>query len=77
MMKLPLQQAPWNLNEDELLKQIIEDFQKQNKGNKWSQIATTLNKISDQQVHRNGKQCRERWNNHLNPTINRYFPELP
>ncbi|CAD8082775.1 unnamed protein product [Paramecium sonneborni] len=71
MLKLPLQQAPWTLLEDNLLQKIIYEFQSQNKGNKWSQIATTLNKTNDQQVHRNGKQCRERWNNHLNPSINR------
>ncbi|CAD8189387.1 unnamed protein product [Paramecium octaurelia] len=71
MLKLPLQQAPWTLAEDNLLQKIIYEFQTQNKGNKWSQIATALNKANDQQVHRNGKQCRERWNNHLNPNINR------
>ncbi|CAD8085201.1 unnamed protein product [Paramecium sonneborni] len=71
MLKLPLQQAPWTLAEDNLLQKIISEFQSQNKGNKWSQIATSLNKANDQQVHRNGKQCRERWNNHLNPNINR------
>ncbi|KAM3146932.1 hypothetical protein pb186bvf_001086 [Paramecium bursaria] len=71
MMKLPLQQAPWSPTEDELLKKIIDDFQSMNRGNKWSMIATQLNKQSDTNVHRNGKQCRERWNNHLNPSINR------
>lgn len=55
MLKLPLQQAPWSPNEDEALVQIINDFQAQNKGNKWSQIATALNKLSDLNVHRNGK----------------------
>ncbi|CAD8087499.1 unnamed protein product [Paramecium primaurelia] len=71
MLKLPLQQAPWTLPEDDLLRSIIYDYQNLNKGNKWSQIATTLNKISESNIHRNGKQCRERWNNHLNPFINR------
>ncbi|CAD8092401.1 unnamed protein product [Paramecium sonneborni] len=71
MLKLPLQQAPWTLPEDEQLRSIIYDYQNQNKGNKWSQIATTLNQISASNIHRNGKQCRERWNNHLNPFINR------
>ncbi|CAD8181966.1 unnamed protein product [Paramecium pentaurelia] len=71
MLKLPLQQAPWGQNEDEALVRIISEFQAQNKGNKWSQIATELNKTTGLNVHRNGKQCRERWNNHLNPSINR------
>ncbi|CAD8082555.1 unnamed protein product [Paramecium primaurelia] len=71
MLKLPLQQAPWSKQEDDALLLIIQEYQKLNKGNKWSQIATTLNKRTDTSVHRNGKQCRERWNNHLNPSINR------
>ncbi|CAD8171291.1 unnamed protein product [Paramecium octaurelia] len=71
MLKLPLQQAPWGQNEDDALVRIISEFQAQNKGNKWSQIATELNKTTGLNVHRNGKQCRERWNNHLNPSINR------
>ncbi|CAD8177741.1 unnamed protein product [Paramecium octaurelia] len=71
MLRLPLQQAPWTRQEDDALLLIIQEYQKLNKGNKWSQIATSLNKRTDSSVHRNGKQCRERWNNHLNPTINR------
>ncbi|CAD8076759.1 unnamed protein product [Paramecium primaurelia] len=71
MFKLPLQQAPWTPVEDNILQTIIQDFENQNKGNQWSQMAQILNKINNQQVHRNGKQCRERWNNHLNPNINR------
>ncbi|CAD8172656.1 unnamed protein product [Paramecium pentaurelia] len=71
MLRLPLQQAPWTRHEDDALLLIIQEYQKLNKGNKWSQIATSLNKRTDSSVHRNGKQCRERWNNHLNPTINR------
>ncbi|CAD8100017.1 unnamed protein product [Paramecium sonneborni] len=71
MLRLPLQQAPWTKQEDDALLLIIQEYQKLNKGNKWSQIATSLNKHTDSIVHRNGKQCRERWNNHLNPSINR------
>ncbi|CAD8161912.1 unnamed protein product [Paramecium octaurelia] len=71
MLRLPLQQAPWTEEEDDALLLIIQEYQRLNKGNKWSQIATTLNKRTDTSIHRNGKQCRERWNNHLNPSINR------
>ncbi|CAD8171132.1 unnamed protein product [Paramecium octaurelia] len=71
IFKLPLQQAPWTPAEDNILQTIIQDFENQNKGNQWSQMAAILNKVNNQQVHRNGKQCRERWNNHLNPNINR------
>ncbi|CAK78545.1 unnamed protein product (macronuclear) [Paramecium tetraurelia] len=71
MLRLPLQQAPWTKEEDDALLLIIQEYQRLNKGNKWSQIATTLNKRTGKSIHRNGKQCRERWNNHLNPSINR------
>ena len=33
-------------------------------GASWAQIATQLN-------NRNGKQCRERWRNHLRPELNK------
>ncbi|XP_052211248.1 transcription factor MYB3R-3-like [Diospyros lotus] len=52
--------GPWTKEEDEL---IIELVSKQ--GNKkWSEVAKHL-------PGRIGKQCRERWHNHLNPEINR------
>mmetsp|Transcript_17984 Transcript_17984/g.13007 ORF Transcript_17984/g.13007 Transcript_17984/m.13007 type:complete len:104 (-) Transcript_17984:1447-1758(-) len=41
----------------------------------WNEIAETLNKKLN--TNRNGKQCRERWYNFLNPEINRepFTPE--
>ena len=57
----------WSNLEDELLISVIK------KGiEKWGQIANLLNK----EVHnglkiRTGKQCKERWNNYLNPDVNR------
>ncbi|KAL0425959.1 UNVERIFIED_CONTAM: Transcription factor R-1 [Sesamum radiatum] len=55
-----LVKGPWSKEEDDLL---IEFVQKQ--GNrKWSEIAEHL-------PGRIGKQCRERWCNHLNPDINK------
>ena len=39
---------------------------------KWRQIAIKLNeKIEDKSYMRTGKQCRERWENHLDPLITR------
>lgn len=59
---------PWSATEDELLVQIISE-----KGNKrqWKEIANELNSRSGSEVFRHGKQCRERWINHLDPDINR------
>ncbi|KAK9273325.1 hypothetical protein L1049_018134 [Liquidambar formosana] len=55
-----LVKGPWTKEEDDL---IVELVGKQ--GNKkWSEIAKSL-------PGRIGKQCRERWHNHLNPDINK------
>lgn len=57
----------WSELEDELLKKRIQ------KGcEKWGNIAKLLNR----KVHKNldirtGKHCKERWNNYLNPEVNR------
>ncbi|XP_057507924.1 transcription factor MYB3R-3-like isoform X2 [Actinidia eriantha] len=56
-----LVKGPWTKTEDEL---IIELFSKKHGNHKWSEIAKSL-------PGRIGKQCRERWYNHLNPEINR------
>lgn len=64
-----LSKAPWTQEEDEVLVQVIND-----KGpKKWKEIAIELNKrLGNLKVFRQGKQCRERWINHLDPAINRY-----
>uniref|UniRef100_A0A6N2MYA6 Uncharacterized protein n=1 Tax=Salix viminalis TaxID=40686 RepID=A0A6N2MYA6_SALVM len=55
-----LVKGPWKKEEDDLIRELVEKH-----GNKkWSQIAKHL-------PGRIGKQCRERWHNHLNPDINR------
>ena len=57
----------WSLKEDEMLTTLLR------KGiAKWGQIANLLNN----EIHkglkiRTGKQCKERWNNYLNPNMNR------
>ncbi|XP_021281143.1 uncharacterized protein LOC110414337 [Herrania umbratica] len=53
-----LVKGPWSKEEDELIFELVE---KQGK-KKWSEIAKYL-------PGRIGKQCRERWFNHLNPDI--------
>ncbi|OMJ68601.1 hypothetical protein SteCoe_33904 [Stentor coeruleus] len=62
-----LRPGKWSQNEDEMLRNLINCF-----GCKWGKIACMLNK----EVHnglniRNSKTCKERWNNYLNPSINR------
>jgi hypothetical protein len=50
--------GPWTPEEDEVLRAMVEDLGAKN----WSQIASAL-------PGRIGKQCRERWHNHLDPNI--------
>ncbi|KAJ0229791.1 SANT/Myb domain-containing protein [Hirschfeldia incana] len=56
-----LNKGPWRKEEDDLLSELVMVFTENDKP-KWS-------KISKQLPGRIGKQCRERWHNHLNPTI--------
>lgn len=53
-------QGAWTKDEDELLSSLV------NKGGprRWS-------KVSGHIPGRNAKQCRERWVNHLDPTVNK------
>jgi hypothetical protein len=50
--------GPWTTEEDALLKKLVEQYSP----SKWSLIASHME-------NRNGKQCRERWLNHLNVGI--------
>jgi len=58
---------PWTAKEDELLKSIMGNGE----DTAWASIAEKLNAVST--VKRTGKQCRERWRNHLDPEIKKYF----
>lgn len=51
--------GPWTIKEDARLKQFVKQY-----GKRWSLVAEKL-------PGRIGKQCRERWLNHLDPKINR------
>ena len=55
-----IQKKPWTPEEDSLLSSLVKTHGAQ----KWSYI-------SAQMKDRAGKQCRERWTNHLNPRIKR------
>ncbi|XP_071729334.1 transcription factor MYB115-like [Rutidosis leptorrhynchoides] len=60
--KTYLSKGQWSKEEDRVLKQLVE----KNGGRKWSYIAQMLK-------GRIGKQCRERWHNHLKPDIKKDF----
>jgi hypothetical protein len=51
---------PWTPDEDQLLVRLIQEHGP----NRWAHIAGCI-------PGRVGKQCRERWQNHLNPDVNR------
>ena len=50
----------WSDTEDAMLQTVVNEWGPK----KWSSIASRVS-------GRSGKQCRERWHNHLNPTINK------
>ncbi|OMJ69907.1 hypothetical protein SteCoe_32254 [Stentor coeruleus] len=56
---------PWTVKEDEAMRKLVEE----NGIKQWTIISEKLNKIFP--TSRTGKQCRERWHNHLNPGINK------
>ncbi|XP_022962304.1 transcription factor MYB3R-1 [Cucurbita moschata] len=55
-----LVKGPWSKEEDETIVELVQKYGPK----KWSTIAQHL-------PGRIGKQCRERWHNHLNPAINK------
>ncbi|KAH6783777.1 hypothetical protein C2S52_008736 [Perilla frutescens var. hirtella] len=55
-----LVKGPWSKEEDEVIIELVNKYGPK----KWSTIAQHL-------PGRIGKQCRERWHNHLNPNINK------
>src|ERR1035437_2717746 len=55
---------PWGSREDDFLREIM----RTNYGLAWTTIADEFNSLSSV-TKRTGKQCRERWRNHLNPGI--------
>ena len=59
-----LQRIPWSEAEDEVISNLVEDL-----GTKhWTHIAVILAERFPG-VKRSSKQCRERWVNHLDPTL--------
>lgn len=54
----PINKGPWSKEEDQKLKDLVKKYMPRN----WSFLAKILGT-------RQGKQCRERWHNHLDPKI--------
>ncbi|CAD8126339.1 unnamed protein product [Paramecium sonneborni] len=67
LQKTDLQSKPFTQDEDQLLLNIISQFQEGEQGYKWSLISNELNLHNKN--YRSSKQCRERWLNHINPKI--------
>jgi len=57
-----LTKGPWKSQEDELLRRLVAEFGARD----WSTIATQMASVG---CIRMGKQCRERWFNHLSPEV--------
>ena len=53
----------WTSDEDQCLKTLIKKYGKNN----WKNVS---DKMNEKKFKRNSKQCRERWINQLDPTIN-------
>jgi hypothetical protein len=60
--------SPWSKEEDDAITQLVEDFGTKN----WTLIANKIAEIYNI-FNRSGKQCRERWHNHLDPEIKKDF----
>lgn len=57
----------WTTYEDQILISIVNQFGPKN----WQTLANILNQKLGEPDKRVGKQCRERWLNHLHPSINK------
>lgn len=59
-MKIPLKKRAWSEEEDEMLRSLVGQFGARD----WTAISTNF-------LGRGGKQCRERWHNHLREGVNK------
>ena len=64
--KIIKRRAPWNKKEDEAIIELVNKYGISN----WTIIANEMANMFKSK-HRNGKQCRERWHNHLDPIVNK------
>ena len=64
--KIIKRRAPWNKKEDDAIIELVNKYGTSN----WTIIANEMANMYKSK-HRNGKQCRERWHNHLDPVVNK------
>ena len=64
--KIIKRRAPWNKKEDDAIIELVNKYGTSN----WTIIANEM-ALLNKSKHRNGKQCRERWHNHLDPIVNK------
>lgn len=64
LVKVPGKRQPWTEKEDETISILVQE----NGTQQWAVIAEKLNN-QVKFAGRSGKQCRERWHNHLDPLI--------
>ena len=64
--KIIKRRAPWNKKEDDAIIELVNKYGTSN----WTIIANEM-ALMYKSKHRNGKQCRERWHNHLDPIVNK------
>ena len=62
--KIIKRRAPWNKKEDDAIIELVNKYGTSN----WTIIANEMANMYKSK-HRNGKQCRERWHNHLDPVV--------
>jgi len=64
--KIIKRRAPWSKKEDDAIIELVNKYGTSN----WTIIANEMAQLYKSK-HRNGKQCRERWHNHLDPIVNK------
>ena len=57
---------PWNPQEDTVIKKLVTKYGVR----QWTKVASEMESNYNMEI-RSGKQCRERWHNHLDPNINK------
>jgi len=62
----PRSRRPWEPAEDEMIRKLVAQYGTKN----WTTVSRELEASKAKSI-RTGKQCRERWHNHLDPDINK------
>ena len=84
MRNVDLKFEPWTKEEDILLKKFVTyayiflvSLSIQSSGKKkWAFISKELYKNSPTEIYRNGKKCKERWINYIDPEMKRFCQKL-